>query len=191
MISFLRRAIILSVVVLPGVSAHAEVTDSSALGFTIKRSTTVHASAETVFRNLVENVGQWWDSAHTFSGDAKNLFMEPKADGCFCEHLPNGGSVRHMTILFWEPGKRLRLAGGLGPLQRLAVVGTMSWELRKAAESTEVEIVYTVAVTRRADCKRWQTLSNKFLEFNYSASKHTLRRARHRNELRTLTRFEE
>ena len=144
MISFLRRAIILSVVVLPGVSAHAEVTDSSALGFTIKRSTTVHASAETVFRNLVENVGQWWDSAHTFSGDAKNLFREPKADGCFCEHLPKGGSVRHMTILFWEPGKRLRLAGGLGPLQRLAVVGTMSWELRKAAESTEVEIVYTV-----------------------------------------------
>jgi hypothetical protein len=141
---FPRRAFMLWVVLLSAMSAHAEVADSSAFGFTIKRSTTVNASAEKIYRNLVEDVGRWWDSAHTFSGDAKNLFMESKANGCFCEHLPNGGSVRHMTIVLWEPAKRLRLTGGLGPLQSLAVVGTLSWELKAVAESTEIEMIYTV-----------------------------------------------
>ena len=100
--------------------AFAEVADSSTDGFTVKTSIMIQASPEEVYRRLVHNVGEWWSPQHTFSGDSRNLTIEEKPMGCFCETLPDQGAVRHMEVLRFAPGKTLVLSGAMGPLQSLA-----------------------------------------------------------------------
>src|SRR5215469_13952703 len=96
-------------------AVRAEVKDSTPGGFTIKSTVTIHASPADVYRRLVGEIGNWWSSGHTFSGDAHNLAIEERPMGCFCEKLPNQGGVRHMEVVFVAPGKTLGLIGGLGP----------------------------------------------------------------------------
>ncbi len=121
----------------------AEVVDSGANGFTIKITAAVHASPADVYKKLVNNVGDWWNPRHTFSGDAHNLSIEEKAGGCFCEKLPSGG-VRHMEVIFFLPGKTLRLSGGLGPLQGVGASGALTFVLTPDAGGTKLEVTYAV-----------------------------------------------
>jgi uncharacterized protein YndB with AHSA1/START domain len=121
----------------------AEVADSSSIGFTVKAAFNMQAAPDEVFRRLLD-IGQWWDSAHTFSGDAHNLSIELKPGGCFCEKLPNGGAVRHMQVLYIAPGKTLRMGGGLGPLQAIASTGRMTIVVSPMGGGTKLELTYTV-----------------------------------------------
>jgi hypothetical protein len=124
--------------------AAAEVADSSASGFTVKIAVSIQAAPDDVCRQLI-HVGDWWNAEHTFSGDARNLSIEEKAGGCFCEKLPNGGGVRHLQVLFFAPGKTLRLGGGLGPLQGIAANGSMTIQLSPAGAGTKFDVTYAVA----------------------------------------------
>ena len=125
-------------------SARAEVVDSSAGGFTVKTVLQISAPATNVYRAIVDRVGAWWESSHTFSGSASNLSIEATPGGCFCEQLPKGGGVRHMTVVYVDPGKLLRLNGGLGPLGEMAVAATMTLTLTEAAGKTTLEMMYKV-----------------------------------------------
>jgi hypothetical protein len=58
--------------------------------------------------------------------------------------LEGGGSVRHLVVVYAEPGKTLRMAGALGPLQSMAVAGSLTWSLSKADNGTKAELTYTV-----------------------------------------------
>lgn len=122
----------------------AEVKDSSAAGFTIQDTMIIAENPDMVYHSLVVDISLWWDSAHTFSGNAGNLSIDDRAGGCFCEKLDNGGSVRHLEVVFAEPGKTLRMIGGLGPLQSMAVTGSMTWLLSKAETGTNVKVIYTI-----------------------------------------------
>src|SRR5262249_59602423 len=97
-----------------------------------------------VYAALTDGVGAWWDPAHTFSRDARNLSIDATPGGCFCERLPDGGGVQHMRVVYAAPGKLLRLTGAIGPLQETALTGTMTWNLSQAGGETTVELVYTV-----------------------------------------------
>jgi uncharacterized protein YndB with AHSA1/START domain len=123
----------------------ADVADSAANGFTVKLAIAIQAPPQEVYRRLVHNVGDWWDSAHTFSGDAHNLSIDDKPMGCFCEKLPGGGGARHMQVVNVDPGKTLVLTGGLGPLQSMAAGGSMTIQLAAAGEGTKVSVVYAVS----------------------------------------------
>ena len=125
-------------------TAMADVVDSSASGFSISISLEIVASPDQVYRQLVNNIHRWWESAHTFSGDASNLYIEEKATGCFCERLPGGGSVRHLQVVYADPGKTLRLQGGLGPLQAMAVAGSMTWKVTATEPGTLLHLTYNV-----------------------------------------------
>jgi len=125
-------------------SARADVVDSSAGGFTVKTVVQISAPAVNVYRAIVDRVWAWWESSHTFSGSASNLSIDATPGGCFCEKLPNGGGVRHMTVVYVDAGKLLRLNGGLGPMQDMAVTGAMSWKLSEAAGKTTLEVTYKV-----------------------------------------------
>jgi uncharacterized protein YndB with AHSA1/START domain len=140
------RHILLSIgcVLLWASAARADVVDSSAGGFTAKMVVPIAAPAATVYRAIVDRVGIWWDSNHTWSGSAANLTIDATAGGCFCERLPNGGGVRHMTVVYVDPGKLLRLNGGLGPLQDMAVAGSMTFKLTESAGKTSLEVTYKV-----------------------------------------------
>jgi uncharacterized protein YndB with AHSA1/START domain len=123
----------------------AEVVDAGANGFTVKTTVTIKASPDDVYRKLVRNIGDWWDSAHTFSGGSHNLSIEDKATGCFCEKLPNGGGVRHMEVVNVAPGKSLVMIGALGPLQSFAATGTMSIRLTPDTGGTKLEVTYALS----------------------------------------------
>ena len=114
--------------ILPGVVV-TEVLDSATDGFSLRHSVEITADADDVYRTLTRGVGDWWHPDHTFTGDSGNLRMEARGGGCFCEKLGKGGEVTHLTVVHAEPGKLLRMSGGLGPLQPLAVSGSMAFTL--------------------------------------------------------------
>jgi uncharacterized protein YndB with AHSA1/START domain len=119
--------------------ASGEVVESIQTGFTVNVSVPAMAPPARVYRAVTEAVGAWRDKAHTFSGDAMNLSMIATPGGCFCQTLLSGG-VRHMTVIYADPAKLLRLSGGLGPLQDSAVEGTMTWRFIEDAGGTTVEV---------------------------------------------------
>ncbi len=121
----------------------ATVTDSAANGFTVAIEAHVEATPDKVYAALIEP-SRWWASDHTFSGDAKNLHLDAKAGGCWCEKLPGGGSVLHLTVVYVDPGKVLRLRGALGPFQGLAADGALTWKLKPAATGTDLSMTYTL-----------------------------------------------
>ena len=125
-------------------SASGEVVDSSATGFTVRDTLAIAATSSEVYHRLTKNIGQWWSSEHTFSGNSQNLYIEDNAHGCFCEKLDNGGSVRHLTVVFADPDKSLQMVGALGPLQSMGVTGSMTWRLTPLDKGTHVELTYAV-----------------------------------------------
>lgn len=125
-------------------AAHADVKNTAPEGFEVHWSAHIAAAPETVYAALIQP-GGWWSSDHTFSGEAANLSLDPRAGGCFCETLPNGGSVTHMTVVNAAPGALLRLRGALGPLQSLAVSGAMTWTLTPKADGTDLSLDYAVS----------------------------------------------
>ena len=122
----------------------AAVVDSTQAGFLVHSEAVVHAAPDSVYRALVGRIGAWWDAEHTFSGDSRNLSLDATPGGCFCETLPGGGGARHLTVVFASPGRLLRLAGALGPLQGAGVAGSLTWSLTQVADGTKVRLDYSV-----------------------------------------------
>ncbi len=123
--------------------ARAEVLDADATAFTVRAVMPINAAPDTVF-DALRAVAQWWDGAHTFSGHASSLTLDPKPGGCFCEQL-SGGGIQHMVVIYADRGKLLRLSGGLGPLQALAVTAIWTLRLQDTDGRTIVESTYAVA----------------------------------------------
>ena len=121
-----------------------EVIESTAGGFSVRNVAAINAPPANVYAALTDKVDGWWDPAHTFSHDARNLSVDAKPGGCFCERLPDGGGVQHMSVVYASPAKLLRLTGAIGPLQEAALAGTMTWKLSQASGGTTVELIYTV-----------------------------------------------
>jgi uncharacterized protein YndB with AHSA1/START domain len=113
-------------------------------GFLVKLEANVNAPKAKVYNALVGQVGSWWNPEHTYSHDAKNLSIDPRPGGCFCEKLPNGGGIEHLRVVYVAPREVLRLSGGLGPLQTSGVAGSMTWKLTGETENTRVELSYSV-----------------------------------------------
>jgi hypothetical protein len=137
-------SIVLLTVVDSAPPARAEILNSSPVGFTVRSEAVLGAGLESSYNALTMRIASWWDPNHTFSGDAKNLTLDARAGGCFCETLPDGGSVRHMEVVFASPGRMLRMIGALGPLQGSGLAGSMTWGFQEDGDSTRVALTYSV-----------------------------------------------
>jgi uncharacterized protein YndB with AHSA1/START domain len=135
-------------------AAKAEVVAAHANGFEVKEVATIEAPARRVYDSLVK-IGSWWNPQHSFSGLGTNLVLDPRAGGCFCEALANGGSVHHMTVVMAMPDKLLRMTGALGPLQPEGVAGSMTWSLRPVDSGTELTLTYIVGGYARRPLTEW------------------------------------
>jgi uncharacterized protein YndB with AHSA1/START domain len=135
--------IVAALVAAAGTSSRADVVDAGATGFTVKIMRHVDAPPPKVFATAVA-VGTWWAADHTYSGVAANLTIDPKPGGCWCEQLVSGGGVKHMEVVFVDPGKLLRFRGGLGPLQSMAATGALTWEFKAAGDGTDLTWTYAV-----------------------------------------------
>jgi hypothetical protein len=154
----------------PG-AAKPDVVDSAGNGFTIKATVQIQAAPKDVYRQLIHNVGDWWNSAHTYSGDAHNLTIEEKPMGCFCEKLPNDGSVRHMEVVSLFPGKALGMTGALGPLQNIAATGNMRVQLSASEGGTKLEVTYAVTGYLPAGLNTWAAPVNSVLTEQFTRLK--------------------
>jgi hypothetical protein len=124
-------------------AARADVQSVGATGFEVKETVHVAAAADKVYAALLQPA-RWWNPEHTFSGNAANLVLEARAGGCWCENLPEGGSVEHLHVVYVAPGKVLRLRGALGPFQGLGVDGAMTWTVKSGAGGTDLSVSYSV-----------------------------------------------
>lgn len=125
-------------------SAAGEVVDSAPHGFSLVHEVTVDASRADAWEAAVGEVGKWWSSDHTITGDAANMSIVPVPQGCFCEAIGEQGGVVHMTVTFANPTVLLRLTGGLGPLGLLGVDGNMTWEFADGDDGTTIRFAYVV-----------------------------------------------
>jgi uncharacterized protein YndB with AHSA1/START domain len=140
-----RAAIAAGALLLVGAvhAARAEIVSVTAAGFEVRETVHVALPPDKAYAALL-TPARWWDSDHTFSQNAANLTLDAHAGGCWCETLPDGGSVQHMSVLWVAPGKVLRLRGALGPLQGLAVDGVMTWSVKAAASGSDIAVSYAV-----------------------------------------------
>lgn len=151
----------------------AEVVDSSAGGFTVKETLSIKVAPMDVYKRFF-HVGEWWNSQHTFSGDAHNLSIEESAGGCFCEKLPNGGGVKHLEIVFLAPGKTIVMHGALGPMQTLAATGSLQLQLTAADGGTKLEVTYAVTGYLPAGMNTWAAPVDGVLKEQFTRLKNLL-----------------
>ena len=111
--------------------ARAEVKEATASGFTVENTRVVPVDAATAFKALVERVDEWWPRDHTWWGKEGRLSIEARAGGCFCERA-GAREAMHMTVAFVDPGRTLRMIGGLGPLQGMGLSGALEFRLAAA-----------------------------------------------------------
>lgn len=117
-------------------------------GFALRNEAVITAPAKKVWDALVRP-GKWWDSEHTYSGDARRMKLDAEPGGCFCEELDHGGGVAHAEVVQVQPGKVLRLVGSLGPLQQDGVAGSLTWSLKEEGGVTTVTQTYSVGGYRQ------------------------------------------
>jgi uncharacterized protein YndB with AHSA1/START domain len=126
-----------------GGAADASVVDAQPWGFKVEQKVEIAAPAAKVWAAL-ENYGGWWDSAHSWSQDARNFHLDLKPGGRLTETLPNGGGAQHLTVIFVEPQKTAILDGTLGPLMFSGATGHFVWTLEEKAGHTTLTWDYYV-----------------------------------------------
>jgi len=153
-------AVLASAMALCSAPLAAEVVERDDEGFVTRDVAEVEADTKATWLALI-SPGRYWNSGHTWSGDAANMRLTPQAGGCFCEKIPEDpdptkitleGSVEHMRVIHAFPEKALRMSGGLGPLQSEPVAGILTIALSETdTGGTRIVWEYNVAGRMRYD----------------------------------------
>ena len=137
--------------------ALGEVVEAEDDVFVTRDAAVVSAEPYDAWRMLIA-VAEWWNPAHSWSGDSANLYLSAQANGCFCELMPPAdgapedvrrGSVRHMVVEQVDPPRVLRMRGGLGPLQSEPVEGVLTITLEPVDAGTRIVWEYVVGGAMR------------------------------------------
>jgi uncharacterized protein YndB with AHSA1/START domain len=134
--------------------AAAAVVDAQPGGFEVREQAQIAAPPARVYA-AIGRIGQWWLSGHTYSGDAKNLSLDLKPGGCFCEVLKDDGGVRHMGVILVQPDKTVRLEGALGPLATTGGAGHLSFALSPRDTGTNVVLTYDFGGYAKGGMDKW------------------------------------
>lgn len=126
-------------------SASADVLAASREGFSLRVVTTTRASPAQAYEAFVR-IGEWWHPDHTYFGSAENLSLDTRPGGAFLETSPSGAWVKHLELVYANPGKGIRLLGGLGPLQAMGLDGALTVQF-EAIEGggTTMTMLYNVS----------------------------------------------
>ena len=133
----------LFVLALAAIPARAEVREVRPDGFMLVSEAVLPTPPDRVWAALV-NWSGWWDPAHSYSGQPGVLKLGPRAGGTLSESWP-GGSVEHARVVNAMPPSLLRLVGGFGPLQSLAVNAVLDFRIKAENGNTRLTMTYRVA----------------------------------------------
>jgi hypothetical protein len=142
---------------------HAEIISATPNGFSIKHVVEAPGVPLATAWAALSDVGKWWDPEHTYSGDSRNLSIDPVPGGCFCERLGMYAGVQHLEVVFAQPPKMLRLVGALGPLQEFGVSGSMTWSLEAAGGGSRLTVTYNVGGAADRPLSDWAPIVDEVL----------------------------
>ncbi len=128
--------------------ARADVVSVEREGFVLHISANVPAAPDAVFAALAQPQN-WWDSEHSWSGDARNMRMDARVGGCWCEGLRQDGGVEHGRIIRYDPaGGSIMMESLLGPLLTMGQSGRLSWQVERnlANNGSRINWTYRVAM---------------------------------------------
>lgn len=144
----MKRVILAALTVLATAeTSHAAVVDKGAYGFRLKTVQQIAAPPARVWKAIGE-WGHWWSDAHTYSGKAINITLPLTANGCLCETIPGGGSVRHGVVELVIPNQMVRMDAAFGPLQDEGVSAAYTLSLKPKDGGTELTMTYHVGGAR-------------------------------------------
>lgn len=144
-------------------AAHAEVTNAQPHGFTLRHIVDVPKISAPSAWAAVSDIAKWWDPDHTYSGDARNMSLDPVVGGCFCEKLGLYAGIEHARVVYAEPTKALRLIGSLGPLQEFGVTGSMTWTFAALEDGSRITFTYNVGGYADRPLSDWAPLVDEVL----------------------------
>ena len=80
----------------------------------------------------IGQVDQWWESSHTYSGDAANLSLALQPGGCWCEALADGTTFEHGRVVT-VTDNMVGLAAPFGPLKAIATKAdlVLTWRVEQ------------------------------------------------------------
>ncbi len=122
-------------------TAQARVVAADANGFLLQNTVEVKAPRTLAWQALVGRIDHWWPADHTWFGSAGNLSLSARAGGCFCE-IDDDRQVEHMRIVHADPGRLLRMQGGLGPLQGMGWQGALDWIFEELPQGSRITLRY-------------------------------------------------
>ena len=146
------RIVMMAASLLAASAGQAKVVETGAERFVTRDTASVKTAPLATWLALIKP-GEWWNSQHSWSGDAKNMTLTPQGGGCFCERIPVGdtgnssameGSARHAEVLQAFPMKVLRMRGGFGPLQGEPATGVLTITLKEVPGGTRILWEYNV-----------------------------------------------
>jgi hypothetical protein len=160
MLRYVRWAALTVIAATTATSLHAEVKSASAHGFVIENAQVVPVDAQTAWKALVEDVDRWWPKDHTWWGAESRLSIQPQANGCFCE-IAGSRQAAHMRVVFVDPGKTLRMIGGLGPLQGMGLQGALDWRFEPVDAGTKITLRYQAGGYSPEDISQFAPIVDK------------------------------
>lgn len=111
----LKALIAAAALALVAAPAAAEIVSRSENAFTLRYAIGAEIDPGDI-PGAMEDVGQWWDDAHTYSGDAKNITVDLTPGGCWCEKLEDGTDFDHGRTVSVAPD-RIVFEAPFGPLR--------------------------------------------------------------------------
>lgn len=108
----------LAVAVVTASPAAAEIISRSENAFTLRFEGETRLGPDGV-ADAFSQVQQWWDPAHSYTGEAANLSLDLVPGGCWCEAMPDGSRFDHGRVEAVALGE-VRLHAPFGPLRTMA-----------------------------------------------------------------------
>ena len=140
----MRNSLVVLILCLMSQGALADVVAAGSGGFSLRIETASKASVDESYDAFLE-IGRWWDPAHSYSGDAANMSLDISPGGVFLEKLDSGGFVKHLELVYLNPGKEIRFLGGLGPLQPMGLHGAMTVQFEATDSGSKTIMLYNVS----------------------------------------------
>jgi uncharacterized protein YndB with AHSA1/START domain len=138
------RTALMVLLLAPTTPLCAAVLQSGEHAFTVSHSLETAAEPAVVYTVMTAHIDEWWNPAHSWSGEAASLYVRAEPGGCFCERLPSGGFAEHLRIIYLAPDAEIRFDGTLGPLQSMSVQGRMAWTIEAVEQGSRVTFTYRV-----------------------------------------------